>query len=91
MKDNCIHLFPYEEASEFSRRMVFAHMEDENEFDMPFDEWDWEYIGFWFATASKNSFWTLQDSLEESIVEIFDTLGRPYDDEDVQRVYGLIE
>ena len=83
---SCIRLFPYSEATEYSRRLVYAVREDDG-FDESFEMWDSEMVGFWFAVTGTK--WTLQESLDEAIINIFDAMGFPYDGADICRLYGL--
>jgi hypothetical protein len=85
-KEKCIHLFPYDYTDEFIKRWVYAQRcEDEDDFD--FDDWEDGVFSYWFMTV--DGMWALQESLEEAIIELFDVLDMPYDDWDVQLLYGL--
>ncbi len=89
MKDNCILLWPYEHCTEFTKQFIYANDENAEEEEFIFDVWE-EYIDTFWLVFTRDS-WSFQESMDEAIIEGFEMLGMPYDDEDVQRLYGLIE
>ena len=83
----CIQLFPYEDADEWSKRYAFAYVDQDESDEQSFDDWDYEMLSSWFAVTERG--WTLQESLEEAIIEAFDMLDIPFDEQDVDLLYGL--
>jgi hypothetical protein len=80
-------IFPYEEADEWSKQFAFAS--DDNEEGFTLDEWEEYVVCYWFAVTEKG--WGLYESLEEAIIGAFDMLDFPFDEADLDMLYGFVE
>ena len=83
---SCIQIFPYERADKWTKKFAYANLDEEEQEMFGFDDWDYEMLGRWFAVTPKG--WALEESIEEAIIEAFDMLDIPFDEADLDRLYG---
>lgn len=86
----CIKIFPYSEATEWSKQIIFANSPEAEEDMMDFEEWDYEVYDYWIVTTAND--WAFDESLEEVIIRaVDDILGLPFDESDYDLLYGFEE